>query len=240
MVAEKLTTAPLTNVFRCMSALKTVMERPEHLPGIITFYGPPGWGKSTAAAYAANKTRAYYIEAKSSWTGKALLLAICREMGISPARTIYEMTEQVAEQLVLSGRPLIIDEMDHLIKRGIVEIIRDIYESSGAPILLIGEEQMPARLRRWERFHGRMLDWVQALPATIEDVAHLARLYAPEITIQDDLLTQIHRLSRGSVRYTCVNIEKVRREAINLGLDQVGLAEWGDRELYTGHAPERR
>ena len=235
-----LTTAPLTNVSLCMTALTRAVDRPSHLPGMVCFYGPSGWGKSTAAAYAANKQRAYYIECKSTWTRKAVLAAILKDMGIAPANTIYEMADQVCEQLASSMLPLIIDELDHLVNKQAVEIVRDIYEGSGAAILLIGEERLPEKLKRWERFHGRILDWVPAQPADLDDCRHLARLYCRAVTIKDDLLTAIYKASRGSARRVCVNLERVQDEAESNGLAAINLADWGQREFFTGEAPVRR
>lgn len=235
-----LTTAPLTNVSLCMTALTRAIDRPPHLPGMVCFYGPSGWGKSTAAAYAANKQRAYYIECKSTWTRKAVLAAILKDMGINPAPTLYEMADQVCEQLANSMLPLIIDELDHLVNKQAVEIVRDIYEGSGAAILLIGEERLPEKLKRWERFHGRILDWVPAQPSDLDDCRHLAKLYCRAVTIDDDLLAAIHAASRGSARRICVNLERVQDEAMSQGLAEIGLAEWGDREFFTGEAPVRR
>lgn len=234
------TTAPLTNVALCMSTLERAINRSQHLPGMVAFYGPSGFGKSFSASYTANKLNAYYIECKSSWTKKALLLAITKEMGMVPAGTIYDLTDQIAEQLVLSHRPLIVDEMDHMVDKKAVEIIRDIYEASQAPILLIGEEKMPSKLKRWERFHGRILDFVPAQPASLDDASHLRALYGQGVEIADDLLTEIHRISRGSVRRICVNIDKVREVAAVEGLDRVTRKDWGGRELFTGDAPVRR
>jgi len=234
------TTAPIQNVAICASAIGKAMDRPAHLPGMVCFYGPSGWGKSSAAAYAANANRAYYVEAKSSWTRKALLIAILREIGIVPARTIYELTDQVSEQLVLSQRPLIVDEMDHLVDRNAVEVVRDIYEGSNAAILLIGEEMLPSKLKKWERVHGRMLHWAPAQPASIDDATHLRALYSRGVDIADDLLGWIHELSKGSVRRICVNLERVTSEAKGKGQMAVDLDWWGGRELFTGEAPVRR
>lgn len=232
--------APLTNVARCNAALERAMHRPRHLPGIVTFYGPSGWGKTFAATYTAVKHRAYHVEAKSSWTRKALLAAILTEMGIAPMKTLYEMSSQVSEQLVLSGRPLIIDEFDHLVQAGTVEVVRDIHESSHAAVLLIGEEQLSAKLKRWERFHNRVLSWVQAEPATADDARRLAGLYLTKVEIRPELLARIHEMARGAVRRICINLEMVQEEALDAGWKSVGLKEWGDRELYTGEAPARR
>lgn len=234
------TTAPLANVAACMRALDIAMRRPEHLPGLVAFYGPSGWGKTIASAYAANHHRAYYVEAKSSWTKKALLLAVLTEMGVVPGTTIYEMTDQVAEQLVISGRPLIIDEFDALVQKNQVEIVRDIYEGSNAPILIIGEERLEVHLRKWERFHNRVLDWVPAQPASLADAKHLRTLYCKRVKIADDLLAHIHKLARGNVRRICVNLERAQVYAATRGLDPITLEDCGDMEFYTGEAPQRK
>lgn len=234
------TISPLKNVALCLRALESAMKRSLHLPGMIAFYGPSGYGKTFAATYVANKHQAYHVACKSTWTKKALLDNILKEMGVKPASTVYEMADQVAEQLALSGRPLIVDEMDHLVEKSAVEIIRDIYETSFGTILLIGEENFPNKLRKWERFHNRVLEFTQAQPADIDDVRHLAKLYCPEVKIAADLMQRILEASRGAVRRVCVNLERVRNEARQLKSQEMDLSAWGKRELYTGDAPVRR
>lgn len=234
------TVAPLANVSLCMAAIQRAVERQPHLPGMVVFYGPSGYGKSTAAAYVRNKLDAVYVECKSSWTKKALLTEILLETGLQPAKTIYEMSNQINEYLADTGRALIVDEMDHLVEKKAVETIRDIYEGSQAPILLIGEEQLPAKLERWERFHGRILDWTGAQGVSLEDVAHLARLYCPELDIDEHLLIKIHTLAKGSARRVCVNLANVQEQAQRQGSGSISAHECPDRMLYTGKAPSRR
>ena len=232
--------APLRNVALANDALERAIDRPAHLPGMVAFYGWSGLGKTIACSYLANKYRAFYVECKSTWTKKAFLLAILKEMGIVPEATIYQMVDQVAEQLVLSARPLIIDEMDHIVDKKIVELVRDIYEASNAPILMVGEEQFPAKLRRWERFHNRILVWQQAQPADMADARQLARLYVPEVEIADDLMDEVMRQSRYAARRIVVNLEQIRVFATKQGLTAISRSDWGTRELYTGDAPARR
>lgn len=231
--------APLANVALCLGTLERSLNRPRHLPGITVFYGPSGYGKSTAAAIARVRHNAYYVQARSSWTRKAAHAAILKEMGLIPAKTLADMADQVAEQLVLSKRPLIVDEANYLVERGSVEIIRDIYEASLAPIMLIGEEGLPSMLKRWERFHGRVLDWAPAQPASPEDALALRNLYATRVNIADDLMGYVHQLAEGSVRRICVNIERIQDAALAEGRDAMTLTDWGKRDLYTGNAPAR-
>lgn len=232
--------AQLANVAICLSALRRAVERPSHLPGLVCFYGPSGWGKTSAATVAMNVHRAYHVQIKSLWNRNSLLNAVLKEMGIVPGKNMTQMLDQVAEQLALSGRPLIVDEMDYLVTKRAVEVIKDIYEASGAAILLIGEEGLPHKLREWEHFHGRVLDWVPAQPADIEDARALRDLYCDRAQIGEDLVEYIHAASGGSVRRITVNLERVQEEAAKMGLAAIGLEEWGDRPLFTGEPPKRR
>lgn len=233
-------TAALGIVAMIMSVMDRIVNRAHHLPGMAVLYGFSGYGKSTAAAYVANRLRAYYVECKSTWTRKALLENILKVMGITPGPNTNAMLDQVCEQLAKSGRPLIIDEMDHVVEKSAVETVRDIYEGSKAPILLIGEERLPGKLTKWERFHGRILEWAAAPPADLNDARILAGFYCQGIEIRDDLLTEIHSKSKGSVRRICVNLDRALEEAADQGLITIGLKEWGKKDIHTGDAPQPR
>ncbi len=232
--------APLTNMGLAKAAVENALNRSESLPGMVVFYGPSGFGKSYSATFTSNSLRAHYVECRSSWTKKALLEAILLDMGITPAATIYKMTDQISEELAQSQRPLIIDEVDHIVDKKAVEIIRDIYEGSKAAILLIGEEKLPAKLKRWERFDGRILEWIPAQPAVEKDTASLAHVYMQGIQLKPDLAKEITTLARGSVRRICVNLDRVRKVAEQEGWGSVDRKTWGNRGFYTGQAPARR
>ena len=232
--------APLYNVSLCIGTLEKAMSRPRHLPGIVVLYGPSGYGKSSGAAVTVTHTGAYYVQAQSTWTRKAFYLAVLKVMGIAPAKTMYEMAEQIAVQLVSSGKALIIDEADHLVDKGIIEIVRDIYEATLAPVMLIGEENLPGKLKEFERFHGRVLEFAPAQPASFADAKALREMYAKKVAIADDLLALVHEQAKGSVRRICVNLERIQEHALENGLKEIGKAAWGDNELYTGEAPARR
>lgn len=232
--------APLRNVAALVGLIDRVQNRTHGLPGMATFYGFSGYGKTTAATYAANKFQAYHVQVKSVWTSKKLCEAILTELGVRPARVIGDMVDQIANQLARDGRPLLIDEADHLVKKRMIEVVRDIYESSGAAIILIGEERLPQDLQQWERVHGRMLDWVAAQPGTIEDVAALAPIYATGIEIDADLRKHLLATSSGSIRRICVNLERVKEFAQTRGLRAVAASDWGQRGFFTGQAPTPR
>ena len=232
--------APLRNVSNLVTLTDRVMNRAYGLPGMACFYGFSGYGKTTAATYTANKFQANVVQVKSCWTARKLCQAILIDLGVKPRPTVADMVDQIAEALARSGRPLLIDDAQYLVARRMVEVIRDIYESSGAAIILIGEEQLPQELQRWESVHGRMMDWVAAVPAEIADVVHLARIYAPGIRVEADLQADIHRVTAGSIRRICSCLDKVAEVARVTGADAMSRAGWGTRGWPTGQAPAPR
>lgn len=233
--------ATLKNVVAVTEAMEHAMARAKHLPGLVVMHGFSGHGKSFSAIFVAGEYKAYFVEARSYWTRKAMLLAILKEMGIEPERTLDEMMGQIIEQLVTSRRPLIIDETDHLVDRGIIGLVKDIHDGSpGCTILLIGEEGLPGKLAKFERVHGRVLDWVAAQPADMDDAELLRAFYCGRVRVTDDLLTRIHHVCKGSTRRICVNLERVQEVAISEGRREMDLDAWGERAFYTGETPLRR
>lgn len=231
---------PLTNVGLLAGAIDRAMLRPIGLPGLVVMYGPSGLGKSVAAAFAANQHRAYYVECRDTWTKKAFLQAVLRDMAILPGRTLSEMVDQVAEQLSRSGRPLIVDDVQYLLEKAAANVLTDLYNASQGTIVLIGEEGVVSSLAKLERLHNRVLEWVPAQPATLADIQQLAAASYPKISMKEDLLADLQREVKGCLRRVAVNLYRVHSETQALGVDGMDLAGWGKRGWFTGQAPTRR
>ncbi|MGE4298936.1 MAG: AAA family ATPase [Desulfovibrionaceae bacterium] len=235
------TIAPLRNVTLFSELAERVLACPAHLHPLGTFHGFSGYGKTFAATYAAHHHKAIYVEVGSTWTKRKLCQALCGELGRPATGTITDMMDEIIMALAVDQRLLILDEFDYVVQRaGMLDMVREILDKSLAPVIIIGEEMLPAKLKKHERFHNRVLCWTPAQPATAPDVAHLARLYAPEITVQGDLLDRIAEAAAGRARRACVSIERVREFAATKGLDAVGLADWGDQPIYLGAPATRR
>lgn len=233
--------AQIANLDLVSIAAEKLLSRVDSLPGIGVMYGEAGRGKTIACSALANQTRGYYVQMRSAWNRKALLEKILFEMGIKPAGTIPTLLDQICEQLAASRRPLIIDEFDFCLRTdALVELVRDIYEGSQGTLLLIGEEQLPQKLKRWERFHSRVMAWIPALPVSLADAEKLASIYCPDVKIAEDLMIRVVELAHGSVRRVCVNLTRIHEEAMMQAESQMTLDMWGDRDLYTGDAPKRR
>lgn len=232
--------APLANVARLQTLIDRCQNRAAGLPGMGTFYGRAGLGKTTAGIYATNRFNACHIEALPFGGVKNLLTMIVRELGFRPVKTVPQLFEQAAEELARTGRPLILDEADHLLTDKLIETVRCLHDVTGSAVILMGEELLPQRLSKWERVHGRMLSWVGAEPATVEDVTHLISIYAPGIDIDPDLRQAILVASRGSIRNVSTNLAAIREFALVRGVRRVSAADWGKSALHTGEAPAPR
>ncbi|HEY1029783.1 MAG TPA: ATP-binding protein [Pseudomonas sp.] len=229
-------TIPLTNVGLLAGAIERAMQRPLGLPGLVVMYGPSGLGKSVAAACSANQHRAYYVECRDTWTKKAFLLAVLRDMSVTPARTLSEMFDQIAEQLSRSNRPLIVDDVQYLLDKAAANVLTDIYNASQGTIILIGEKGVPASMAKLERLHNRVLEWVPAQAATLADVKRLAASSYPNLQIAEDLLADLVKQVKGCLRRVAVNLYRVSSECTAKGVSEVSLDTWA-AGWFTGEAP---
>ena len=231
--------AAITNVALCYQALDRAIHRSHGLPGMVVFHGFSGYGKSHASANTANRLDAVYVQCKSTWTKRAFLEALAIELNLTPEKTVARLMEQICSELMRSQRPVMIDEADHLADKKQVMMLMDIYEGSQAPIMLIGEENLPAKLGLYEKIHNRILDWVPAQPCEMHDVLELAKIYAPGINIDEALLQNLHAATKGVTRRICVNLDSIAQFARNNGTQHVTLANYSE-PLFTSQAPKRR
>ncbi|MBF0311593.1 MAG: ATP-binding protein [Magnetococcales bacterium] len=234
--------AALRNVGALAEVVEYITSREEHLPGLGCYYGPSGYGKSTAAAYVHAQYQGIFVELGSTWNRKYLLQQILRQMGVErPSGTLPELMEEVCR--ILSGirKPLILDEADILVAKGLVDMVLEIHQKTVKPVIvLIGEEKLKDKLRSWEKVHNRFLRWEAAVAADLEDGKALRDLYCRKVEVADDLLEAICIASQWVPRRICVNLSMAQESAINQGAERIDLARWGKGSFYTGHAPERR
>lgn len=147
--------AEITNLTLVKVAMERLTNRLDDLPALGVLYGPSGYGKTTATIAVANSMQSYYVQIRSAWSKKTLLEKICFEMGLPIAKNAAACLDAICEQMAASQRPLILDEADYLLnKNGMVELVRDIYEGSQAPIMLVGEEQLPNKLN-WPTINSK-------------------------------------------------------------------------------------
>ena len=232
--------APLKNVTAMVTLVETLKARSPGLPGLGVGSGPSGYGKTIASQYCQNQYTATYIECRHHWTAKGFCEALLIELGVSrPKGTISRMMTEICNRIGDDpDRPLIIDEADKLVDKHNIELVRDIYETTQAPVILVGEEQLPQKLEEYERVHNRVLDWVLFQPCDLDDTRALGRLLAPKVEIADDLIELIRKKTEGRARRIAVTLnELANRAKVNghLVLD----ARTYEGRIFNSEAPKR-
>lgn len=234
--------AKLVNMDLALRTLLAAVHAEEGSPRLALFTGPSGYGKTVASGFAATQTDAAYIRATSLMMRKQLLEMIARELGIAPQprRTMAQVMDDIIEQLAREPRPLIVDEFDFIVDRGLVEVIRDIHDQANVPILMVGEEAMPARLKQWQRFDNRIIAATLAEPCSIEDGRLLRDLYCRRAQVADDLVDYIVERCTGITRRVVVNLQAAQNCAIDELDGMIDRKAWGNRPVLDGSVQVRR
>lgn len=233
--------APLTNVRLFSELMSRMVDAPDHLPNWGVFSGESGRGKTSAAAHVALTTGAIYIECGSTWATQALVDAIAHELNMGPIKgSVSIKVRRIIELLVDDPRPMVIDEADHLVKKSMIDVIREITDKSKSPVVLIGEQNLPQKLMAFERAHNRVLEWVETAPCTLTDAKALHRLYCADVKMADDLLLKFVSDTQGSARRIVTNIDRARAYAKRIGRNDIDVKTYvADNEIYKG-LPIRR
>lgn len=232
--------APLANVVRLQTLAVRLQNRAHGLPGIGCLFSPAGYGKSTAGIFVTNSMGACHIQALPFGGTKGLLTMIVAELGERPAKTVSDLFLQAVTRLQKTGRILIIDEADQILTDRTIEMLRLLHDATEVPLILMGEELLPQKLKQWDRVYSRVLSWVAAEAATVEDVGFLAPIYAPQVAIDADLRAAVLEASCGSIRNASTNLAYISEFATSKGLKRLSRADWGSKPFHTGEAPPPR
>ncbi|MGQ3072541.1 MAG: AAA family ATPase [Ferrovibrionaceae bacterium] len=234
------TIAAVRNVALMAQMMDRAISRHPSLPGMFSFSGFSGLGKSFACAYVAQKYRAIHFEVPDDCTKAHLLRTLVEVLGVRTGKTIPEMRQAITDEMRDSRTPLIIDEADRALRRGLIELIRDIHTFSRQPIALVGEENLPQHLRASERVHNRILEWGQAERLNLKEAQAFAAIYCKGIAVRDDLLNYLLAETKGIARRLVVNLDRAASLARGARLVEIGRQDWGDEPVYTGRAPQAR
>ena len=235
--------APLKNVAAFSTLVQKMVDRKRDEPGLACFFGPSGWGKTKAAVYGANRYRATYIECGQFTTARSLLSSILIELGQpKPRGTIEDMKNDAIMFMVGdSRRPLIVDEAHFVASKRFVDVLRELSDKSGAPVILIGEEMLPSALEQFERVHNRVLKWLPAEPCDAEDFDLLVAARCQGVKVAPDLAAEILAQTKGNTRRIVVNLSRVMDLAQELGRDSIDLAAFGGAgAINTARSPKPR
>jgi hypothetical protein len=229
----------LRNVAALLGLVERLQNRTDGLPGLGIFHGKSGAGKTSAVTFAANEFDAHVVSVKPEWSKRFFVETMADEMGVQARRSeVPYFTAAISAHLAVTDRPLIIDDAQFLLRQNRIELIWSIYESSQAPIVLVGETNLPLGLTKWENIHNRVLAWQATYDCNISDAERLAQVYCAGVEVAPDLLSAIVQASNGTARRIVTNLDTVKELARSRGLKTADLTLWGDNLFFTGQPPE--
>lgn len=218
--------AKLANVGLALTAMNQIIAATPQMPRMAVLFGQAGLGKTQAAMHMAHPLghNAAFIQLRMFDTTKTLAQLILTELDVrwKSGWATAQMFDAICERLVQLQRPLVIDEVDHIAEKSSIDFIRAIHDQCATPIFMIGEERLQQKLlARHERFHDRVLTWVRAMPCDADDVAQLAKHYAPGLAFESKAIDSLVTSTAGIARRITTEIERLKEEARRKGVETV-------------------
>ena len=205
-------------------------------------WGPPGTGKTTTLTLLANKYDAVFIRALGCSTVTSILGDLCQMLGHVGKRMqrrtdmidfiCRRLTTEEGTNRVLPPRPIFVDEADYCFQEPkILDALRDIYDITKCPVILIGMEDIARTIRESSKFARRITQWIEFKGLDLEDTGQVATELC-EVHIPLDMVEYIHRETAGNIGRVKIGLDKVEKYARANRLDSVSASDWGERPLY--------
>ncbi len=203
--------AKTSNVNAFVSAMTRLLKREDGIPGMSLLFGEPGLGKTRTTLWWCAQNDGVFIRTKKLMTGRWLLEEIVAELGEAPMRRTSDLFRQAVDQLFERPRTLFIDEADYLAHDArVIETLRDLHDTTGTPLVLIGMDQADKKLMRFKHLYDRFSEIVRFHPLTDADVKSVAEQMA-EVKLSEDAVSYIHNQAN---RFRRVVVWLYKAEAI--------------------------
>ena len=144
------------NVKKFVALMEEVKQLPANIPKIVLVFGEYGLGKSETIKWWTFKNDCIYVRANQGMTNRWLLSEIAEELGEEPFWHIQDTFNLVEQKLKQNPKPLIIDEVDYLVTNNVIEILRDLHDRTGCPMILVGMVNIDKKLSRYPHLKDRI------------------------------------------------------------------------------------
>lgn len=220
------------NVRRMIAAVHDLQDRPQGVEGMGLLWGLPGEGKSTTIAFVTNQMRGVFVRANAAWTVTSMLGALCVELRLEPKHRKAAMLTDIVRELAQDPRPVLVDEADYLMRSpDMMDALRDIYDSAGSPVILVGMESMARKVRAVGKLARRITQWIEFSGLDMADAGLLAKTVC-EVELGSDLLVHLHQAAKANIGRMVIGLSRIESFARSNGLETVTCADWQDRALF--------
>jgi DNA transposition AAA+ family ATPase len=174
-------------------------------------FGEPGLGKTHTCLWWCAQNDGVFIRTKKLMSGRWLLEEIVAELGEAPMRRTSDLFRQAVDQLLERPRTIFVDEADYLAHDArVIETLRDLHDTTGTPLVLIGMDQADKKLMRFKHMYDRFSEIVRFHPLSEADVRAVADQLC-EVKLSDDAIAYI---ASQTNRFRRVIVWLYRAEAV--------------------------
>ncbi len=230
----KTAVAKTKNVLAAFDAYQNVSYAAQQgSPAIAMFTGVAGLGKTTAGSWLFVQADGVLVRCMMSDTLGTFLERLAQELGLEQRQRKAEMLKFIVHELAVTGKPLFIDECDYIAeRRDVLETIRDIYDLANVPIILIGYNLLPKKVKRLEQLYSRISQHVEFKPADMDDIITVNQELVTDTIISTDLLEMLLTASAGNFRRIHTGLNSIEAYARTNGLKSISADQWGDMQFF--------
>ena len=232
-------TAAISNVVHLLDAHNFLTTtRKEKM---LCLYGKPGLGKSQGCDLLSRQERALYFQCPPNPTPYAFVRALAIKINAPYGRSLSGQLQKLVEFFQSARRSLMMDEAGRMFWRHrdkLAEICRYIHDEANIPVILVGIEDLPMELSRYPQLADR-IHFLEFQPWTKEDVALVAKTCC-EVRLNKDLLQAIYKFTGGNGRLVTRCFEHIERHGQALGLESIGVKEWGNQPFLPAYSLRRK
>ena len=180
------------NVKNFIGLVENLINKPKNIPKMGLVYGEPGLGKSQTALWLACKYDAISLRATNLMTGRWLLEEIAKEMDEIPRYLTSDNFNLIVQKLKQKPQLIIVDEIDYLMNNlKTIEILRDIHDETGCPIIFIGMGLAHRKLERYKHLYDRFSEILKFETLGVNDLSQIFNQLS-EIPFTADSIEYIH------------------------------------------------
>jgi hypothetical protein len=112
-----------------------------------------------------------------------------------------------------------------------LDALRDIYDVTESPVILIGMEDFARKVQAKGKFARRITQWVEFCGIDKDDSRTLAEALC-EVKICEDLLDHVHRAARKNIGRMITGLARIEQFGKLNALETVTKKDWANRALF--------
>lgn len=207
------------NVKKLVTLFNEVQNLPPNITKLALVYGEHGLGKTHSIIWLATRNDAIYVRANNEMTQNGLLKAIVEELGERAYFYMQENYNLILKHLKQNPQIIIVDEVDYLVEsKNVIEILRDIQDNTGVPIILVGMDAMDKKIARFKHFEDRIYKKLKFEHFSPDDIKEILEQIT-EIKFTEDAILYLSTRT-NQFRQLVKLLEKIEKLSQRNGIDE--------------------